>query len=135
MLKLRKRLARCSLMRVGTLLLRQMLKRSAKYVTQVKVACIPLASIISFSANEAGSNSSLAAGKLCLRLEVNRMKYKVTFSVTDIYPTVEIDAQDRDEAIKAYHDLWKQGELAPEIVKDAQWRIVSTMKKVNNSQK
>jgi len=63
------------------------------------------------------------------------MKYKVTFSVTDIYPTAEVEAIDRDEAIKLYHDLWKQGKLAPEIVKDAQWRVVSTMKKVNNSQK
>ncbi len=63
------------------------------------------------------------------------MKYKVTFSVTDIYPTVEIDAQDRDEAIKAYHDLWKQGKLTPEIVKDAQWRVVSTMVKGNHTKK
>ncbi len=63
------------------------------------------------------------------------MKYKVTFSVTDIYPTVEIDAQDRDEAIKHYHDLWKQGKLAPEIVKDAQWRVVSTMVKGNHTKK
>ncbi len=63
------------------------------------------------------------------------MKYKVTFSVTDIYPTVEIDAQDRDEAIKAYHDLWKQGKLAPELVKDAEWRVVSTMVKGNHTRK
>ena len=63
------------------------------------------------------------------------MKYKVTFSVTDIYPTVEIDAPDRDEAIKAYHDLWIQGKLAPEIVKDAQWRVVSTMVKGNHTKK
>ena len=63
------------------------------------------------------------------------MKYKVTFSVTDIYPTAEVEAQDRDEAIKLYHDWWKEGKLTPEIVKDAQWRIVSIMKKVNNSQK
>ncbi len=63
------------------------------------------------------------------------MKYKVTFSVTDIYPTVEIDARDRDEAIKAYHDLWKQGKLAPELVKDAEWRVVSTMVKGNHTRK
>ena len=56
------------------------------------------------------------------------MKYKVSFSVTDIYPTVEIDAKDRNEAIKNYHDLWKQEKLSPEIVKDAQWRVLSTMK-------
>ena len=63
------------------------------------------------------------------------MKYKVTFSVTDIYPTVEVEAQDRDEAIKLYHDLWKQGKLTPEgIVKDAQWRVLSTWK-ANHTQK
>jgi len=54
------------------------------------------------------------------------MKYKVTFSVTDVYPTVEIEAKDRDEAIKLYQDQWKQGKLTPDgIVKDAQWRVVS----------
>jgi len=54
------------------------------------------------------------------------MKYKVTFSVTDIYPTVEVEAKDRDEAIKLYQDMWKEGKLSPEgIVKDAQWRVVS----------
>ena len=63
------------------------------------------------------------------------MKYKVTFSVTDIYPTVEVEAHDRDEAIRLYHDLWKQGKLSPEIVKDAQWRVLSTMTKVNNFKK
>ena len=63
------------------------------------------------------------------------MKFKVSFSVTDTYPTVEIEAQDRDEAIRLYHDLWKQGKLSPEIVKDAQWRVLSTMTKVNNSKK
>ena len=62
------------------------------------------------------------------------MKYKVTFSVTDIYPTVEVEAKDRDEAIRLYHDLWKQGKLTPEIVKDAQWRVVSTWK-ANHSKK
>ncbi len=56
------------------------------------------------------------------------MKYNVSFSVTDLYPTVKIEAKDRDEAIRLYHDLWKQGKLAPEIVKDAQWRVVSTWK-------
>jgi hypothetical protein len=56
------------------------------------------------------------------------MQYTVTFSVTDIYPTVEIEAKDRDEAIGFYHDLWKQGELSPEIVKDVQWRALSTWK-------
>ena len=39
------------------------------------------------------------------------MKYKVTFSVLDTYPECEVEAKDRDEAIKLYHDLWKQGNL------------------------
>ena len=56
------------------------------------------------------------------------MKYKVTFSVTDIYTTVELEAKDRDEAIKLYHDLWKQGKLSPEIVKDAEWRVSSSIR-------
>ncbi len=56
------------------------------------------------------------------------MKYKVTFSVTDVYPTVEVEAHDRDEAIRLYHDQWKQGKLTPEgIIKDANWRVVSHM--------
>ena len=63
------------------------------------------------------------------------MKYTVTFSVTDIYPTVEVEAKDRDEAIKLYHDQWKQGKLAPEIVKDAKWQVLSTMMKISNSKK
>ena len=63
------------------------------------------------------------------------MKYKVTFSVTDIYPTVEVEAKDRDEAIKLYHDMWKQGKLTPEIVKDARWQVLSTMTKVSNFKK
>ena len=60
------------------------------------------------------------------------MKYKVTFSVTDVYQTVEVEAHDRDEAIRLYHDLWKQGKLSPEIVKDAEWRVVSTWKANHN---
>ena len=63
------------------------------------------------------------------------MKYTVTFSVTDIYPTVEVEAKDRDEAIKLYHDMWKEGKLLPEIVKDAQWQVRSTMTKGNNSKR
>jgi len=56
------------------------------------------------------------------------MKYKVTFSVTDFYPTVEVEAKDRDEAIRLYHDMWIQGKLTPEgIIKDANWRVVSHM--------
>jgi hypothetical protein len=54
------------------------------------------------------------------------MKYTVTFSVTDVYPTVEVEAKDREEAINLYRDMWKDGKLAPEgIIKDAQWRAVS----------
>jgi len=54
------------------------------------------------------------------------MKYKVTFSVTDIYPTVEVEATDRHEAIKLCHDMWNEGKIAPEgIVKDAQWHVIS----------
>jgi hypothetical protein len=54
------------------------------------------------------------------------MKYKVTFSVTDVYPTVEIEAIDRDEAVKLYRDMWKDGKLTPEgITKNAQWQVVS----------
>ncbi len=63
------------------------------------------------------------------------MKYTVTFSVTDIYPTVAVEAQDRDSAIKLYHDLWKQGKLSHEIVKDAKWQVLSTMTKASNVKK
>ena len=56
------------------------------------------------------------------------MKYKVTFSVNDIYPTVEVEAKDRDEAVRLYHDMWKEGKLKPEIVKEAHWQVVSTWK-------
>lgn len=63
------------------------------------------------------------------------MKYKVTFSVTDIYPTVEVEVKDRDEAIKLYHDMWKQGKLSPEIVKDAKWQVLSTMTKASPNRK
>ncbi len=63
------------------------------------------------------------------------MKYNVTFSVTDIYPTAEIEAKDRDEAIKLYHDLWKEGKLSPEIIKDARWQALSTFTKVSNFKK
>jgi hypothetical protein len=42
------------------------------------------------------------------------MTYKVTFSLIDVNPRVEVEAKDRDEAIKLYHDPWKQGKLTPE---------------------
>lgn len=56
------------------------------------------------------------------------MKYKVTFSVTDVYPTVELEAKDRNEAIKRYLELWEQGKLSNEgiaVAKDAQWSVKS----------
>jgi len=54
------------------------------------------------------------------------MKYKVTFSVTDIYPTVEVEAKDRDEAVLLYRNMWKDGKLTSDgITKDASWRVVS----------
>ncbi len=56
------------------------------------------------------------------------MKYKVTFSVTDAYPTVEVEAKDRNEAIKLYQELWEQGKLNKEgitVVKDARWNVQS----------
>ena len=56
------------------------------------------------------------------------MKYKVTFSVTDTYPMAEIEAKDRDEAIKAYQELWKQGKFTQGILKDARWSIESVWK-------
>ena len=56
------------------------------------------------------------------------MKYNVSFSVTDTYPTVEVEAKDRDEAIKLYQDLWKQGKFTQGILKDAKWSITSIWK-------
>jgi len=53
------------------------------------------------------------------------MKYKVSFIVMDTYPTVEIEAKDRDEAVKLYQDLWKQGKFTQGILKDAKWNITS----------
>ncbi len=57
------------------------------------------------------------------------MKFKVSFSVTDTYPTIEIEAKDRNEAIKRYQEAWEQGKLSKEgitVAKDAQWRVNST---------
>jgi hypothetical protein len=57
------------------------------------------------------------------------MKYKVSFTVTDSYPETEIEAKDRDEAVRLYQDLWKQGKLAHEGVhKDVKWKITSVWK-------
>lgn len=57
------------------------------------------------------------------------MKYKVSFVVTDKYPTAEIEAKDRNEAIKLYQELWEQGKLAKEgVEKDARWSVISTWK-------
>ena len=57
------------------------------------------------------------------------MKYKVSFTVTDAYPETEIEAKDRDEAVRLYQDLWKQGKLAQEgVFKDVKWKITSVWK-------
>ena len=59
------------------------------------------------------------------------MKYNVSFSVTDTYPTMEIEAKDRNEAIKRYQELWEQGKLSKEgitVAKDARWSINSIWK-------
>ena len=53
------------------------------------------------------------------------MKYKVSFTLTDTYPSVEVEAKDRDEAVKLYQELWKQGKFTQGILKDARWIIES----------
>jgi len=53
------------------------------------------------------------------------MKYKVTFSVLDTYPECEVEAKDRDEAIKLYQDSWKQGKFTQGVRKDAKWNVTS----------
>ncbi len=65
------------------------------------------------------------------------MKYTVTFSVTDIYPTVEIEAKARDEAIKRYQEAWEQA-IAKEgmtVTKDTRWSIQSLWKHTHQSKK
>jgi hypothetical protein len=57
------------------------------------------------------------------------MKYKVSFSVTDIYPNGEVEAGDRNEAIKRYQDLWKNNKLPGDILHDARYSVVSVKPK------
>ncbi len=66
------------------------------------------------------------------------MKYKVSFSVTDTYPTIEIEAKDRNEAIKRYQEAWEQAKLSAEgmtVIKDTRWSIQSLWKHTNQSKK
>ncbi len=57
------------------------------------------------------------------------MKYKVTFSVTDTYPTAEIEAKDRAEAMKLYQEQWEKGGLSKDgVLKDARYSVVSVWK-------
>jgi hypothetical protein len=66
------------------------------------------------------------------------MKFKVSFSVTDTYPTIEIEAKDRNEAIKRYQELWEQAKLSNEgmtVTKDTRWSIQSLWKHTNQSKK
>lgn len=52
------------------------------------------------------------------------MKYTVSFSVTDMYPAAEVEANDRDQAIKLYQEMWKGGQLSG-VKKEARYSIVS----------
>ena len=66
------------------------------------------------------------------------MKYNVSFSVTDTYPTLEIEAKDRNEAIKRYQEAWEQAKLTTEgmtVTKDTRWSIQSLWKHTNQSKK
>jgi hypothetical protein len=66
------------------------------------------------------------------------MKFKVLFSVTDTYPTIEIEAKDRNEAIKRYQEEWEQAKLTTEgmtVTKDTRWSIQSLWKHTNQSKK
>ena len=66
------------------------------------------------------------------------MKFKVSFSVTDTYPTIEIEAKDRNEAIKRYQEEWEQAKLSTEgmtVTKDTRWSIQSLWKHTNQSKK
>ncbi len=66
------------------------------------------------------------------------MKYNVSFSVTDTYPTIEIEAKDRNEAIKRYQEAWEQAKLTAEgmtVTKDTRWSIQSLWKHTNQSKK
>ncbi len=66
------------------------------------------------------------------------MKFNVSFSVTDTYPTIEIEAKDRNEAIKRYQEAWEQAKLTTEgmtVTKDTRWSIQSLWKHTNQSKK
>ena len=66
------------------------------------------------------------------------MKFNVSFSVTDTYPTIEIEAKDRNEAIKRYQEAWEQAKLSAEgmtVIKDTRWSIQSLWKHTNQSKK
>ena len=66
------------------------------------------------------------------------MKFNVSFSVTDTYPTLEIEAKDRNEAIKRYQEEWEQAKLTTEgmtVTKDTRWSIQSLWKHTNQSKK
>ncbi len=65
------------------------------------------------------------------------MKFKVSFSVTDTYPTLEIEAKDRNEAIKHYQTAWEHA-VAGEgmtVTKDTRWSIQSLWKHAHQSKK
>jgi hypothetical protein len=66
------------------------------------------------------------------------MKFKVSFSVTDTYPTIEIEAKDRNEAIKRYQETWEQAKLTTEgmtVTKDTRWSVQSLWKHTSQSKK
>ena len=66
------------------------------------------------------------------------MKCKVSFSVTDTYPTLEIEAKDRNEAIKRYQEAWEQAKLSAEgmtVTKDTRWSVQSLWKHTTQSKK
>jgi len=66
------------------------------------------------------------------------MKFKVSFSVTDTYPTLEIEAKDRNEAIKGNQEAWEQAKLSAEgmtVTKDTRWSVQSLWKYTTQSKK
>jgi hypothetical protein len=66
------------------------------------------------------------------------MKYKISFSVTDTNPTLEIEAKDRNEAIKRYQEAWEKAKLTAEgmtVTKDTKWCVQSIWKHTNQSKK
>jgi len=59
------------------------------------------------------------------------MKYKVSFSVTETYPTAEVEAKDRHEALLTYKKLYEEQSLGIKdlgIQKDARYNIQSVWK-------